>query len=422
MKLYEMALIRTRVFAVSKPTWQARFRVSEVIPVYVNVDFRVGNPASSALHNVRRVFLEEHRRRSVKHHASVKRLSKAFFSHCSPSTMKTVQKPGRKFWKGTTARAALCSLTLSVLSASSCLGQGLVNSSDFSDANANETAPALRGQMQPGSSSSAFQPAVPGSTSKPPLDDPPDFNPNAKLTPLSKNEIKRAERNGTSERGTERVLGTGGAKASEAPTNRVEAPSVNAEILDVIAKQPLDLPNFFMVNRGLLRGGQPTAQGVRLLKAAGVRSVINLRTEDIPIQRERDMVEGSGMKFISMPTYLVEEPTLEQFKHFIAAVQNPANQPVYVHCQQGRDRTGTMIGAYRVACNGWKADAAFSEMYDKGFRPGFAPLMRGFYGFAQKYDKNAKAPTGEFIVKDLKTRFDRMRGKGQVPSQGRTEP
>lgn len=325
--------------------------------------------------------------------------------------MKPAQKPVRKIWKGTTVSAVFCSLTLSAFSTAGCLGQGLVNSSDFADVNASEPPPALRGKLPPTSSPTGATPGAPesaaaNSTSKSHTDDPPDFDPSARRTPLSRNEIKRGSRT----------------KALDAPANRVEAPSVNSDILDVIARQPLDLPNFFMVNRGLLRGGQPTAQGVRLLKAAGVRSVINLRTEDIPIQRERDMVEGSGLKFISMPTYLVQEPTLDQFKQFIAAVQNPVNQPVYVHCQQGRDRTGTMIGAYRVACNGWKAEAAFTEMYEKGFRPGFAPLMRGFYSFASRYDKNAKAPTGDFIVKDLKTRFDRMRGKGQVPPQGQTQP
>jgi|GEM_PF-679298 Protein tyrosine/serine phosphatase len=325
--------------------------------------------------------------------------------------MKRLKQPGQKNWKGTLAPATLCSLTLSAFSAVGCLAQG----SDFGDVDINGTPPTLRGQMQPT--------LTPSASSKSSIDDPPDFDPNAQRTPLSRKEIKQAERKGSTRASAQPSdASSSNVRSSDAITNRVEAPSVNAEMLDMIAKQPLDLPNFFMVNRGLLRGGQPTAQGVRLLKAAGVRSVINLRTEDVLIQREKEIVEGSGIKFISMPTYLVEEPTPEQFKQFLAAVQNPANQPVYVHCQQGRDRTGTMIGAYRVACNGWKADAAFTEMYDKGFRPGFAPLMRGFYTFASKYDKSAKAPTGDFIARDLKTRLDRMRGKGQVTAIPATSP
>lgn len=327
--------------------------------------------------------------------------------------MKRLPKPSQKIWQGTQARAAMCSLTLSVFSAVACSAQGLAQSSDFGDISQSEKPPTLRGQMQPTSAAGSSGTSASGSS----IDDPPDYDPNAQPTPLSSKGIQRAERDsqrrvsGGSSDGT-----SARSKSTDIRTNRVETPSINGDMLELIGKQPLDVPNFFMVNRTLLRGGQPTAQGFRLLKNAGVKTVINLRTEDIPIQKERDIVEGSGMKFISMPTYLVQEPTTEQFKQFIAAVQNQVNQPIYVHCQQGRDRTGTMIGAYRVACNGWKADAAFTEMYDKGFRPGFAPLMRGFYSFAQKYDKNAKAPTGDFIVKDLKMRFDRMRGKGQPSS------
>jgi protein tyrosine/serine phosphatase len=51
-------------------------------------------------------------------------------------------------------------------------------------------------------------------------------------------------------------------------------------------------------------------------------------------------------------------------------VNDPANQPVYVHCQGGRHRTGVMTAVYRLTHDGWNADRAFSEMKEYEFAKG----------------------------------------------------
>jgi len=185
------------------------------------------------------------------------------------------------------------------------------------------------------------------------------------------------------------------------------AKDVNPEAVKSLQSYFNDLPNLRYVSGRLLRGGQPTDQGLAFLKDIGVKTIINLRTEPVLIAREKIAAERLGLKYVELPTYTVQEPDAKQFQTFLSVATNPANGPVYVHCYHGRDRTGTMIGAYRIAENGWTFDAAFQEMLACGFRPGFAPLTTGLHRFAQARGDKSPLPTSSFIMSDLAKRFHR---------------
>ena len=59
---------------------------------------------------------------------------------------------------------------------------------------------------------------------------------------------------------------------------------------------------------------------------------------------------------------------------FLQVVNDPANQPVFVHCKGGRHRTGAMTATYRMTREGWTAEQAVAEMkrfdFDRGFGHG----------------------------------------------------
>ena len=57
-------------------------------------------------------------------------------------------------------------------------------------------------------------------------------------------------------------------------------------------------------------------------------------------------------------------PTDKQLKLFLDTVNNPANQPVLVHCEYGRSRTGVMVAAYRIKSSGWSAEKAIEESHE----------------------------------------------------------
>lgn len=55
-------------------------------------------------------------------------------------------------------------------------------------------------------------------------------------------------------------------------------------------------------------------------------------------------------------------PEDEDIVRFLKTATDPARHPVFVHCQHGADRTGTMCAIYRVAVQGWTKGEAIREM------------------------------------------------------------
>jgi protein tyrosine/serine phosphatase len=142
------------------------------------------------------------------------------------------------------------------------------------------------------------------------------------------------------------------------------------------------IDNFGQINANYYRGAQPKGQDYADLAAIGVKSVIDL-TDDDTDSTEPSMVKRSGMKAFHIPMNTHITPSKEQVVQFFKIVNDPANQPVYVHCAGGRHRTGVMTAVYRMTFDGWTADQAYREMKRYKFGPAFLhPEFKAFvYGF-----------------------------------------
>jgi protein tyrosine/serine phosphatase len=128
-----------------------------------------------------------------------------------------------------------------------------------------------------------------------------------------------------------------------------------------------DLPNFSEVNSNLFRGGQPKEEGIKQLAKMGVKTFINLRGEDDLSKKEKKWVQDSGMKFIGVSLNNWFKPKDADIEKIIAMIDNAENQPVFVHCQRGADRTGTVIAVYRMTHENWTAKEANKEAKEFGF-------------------------------------------------------
>lgn len=123
---------------------------------------------------------------------------------------------------------------------------------------------------------------------------------------------------------------------------------------------PTTLPgvaNFAQISPILYRGEQPTAEGFAQLKKRGIRTIINLRT----FHGDSKLLKGTGLQYLHIyakPWHPEEEDLLV----FLKALLNPDNQPVFVHCQQGSDRTGYMVASYRILEQNWTYAQAAAEM------------------------------------------------------------
>lgn len=152
----------------------------------------------------------------------------------------------------------------------------------------------------------------------------------------------------------------------------------------------IHIDNFAKVNATYYRGGQPVGQDYADLAALGVKTVIDLTSDDAQAN-EPSMVERNHMKSVRIPMTTRQVPTTAQLETFLAVVNDPASQPVYVHCVGGRHRTGVMTAVYRMLNDGITGADAFKEMKQYNFGPDF--LHPEFKNFVQHFDAKAFAAT-----------------------------
>ena len=136
------------------------------------------------------------------------------------------------------------------------------------------------------------------------------------------------------------------------------------------------LPNLFKVNDVLYRGAQPKNKGFAQLKAMGIKTVVDLRL----LHSEREKTEKNGLRYVRLPEITWDEKNQDVIA-FLRMVTDPGNQPVFVHCHHGSDRTGAMIAAYRVVVQGWSKEEAIKEMTEGGY--GFHPMWKSLVKFIQ---------------------------------------
>jgi tyrosine-protein phosphatase SIW14 len=144
----------------------------------------------------------------------------------------------------------------------------------------------------------------------------------------------------------------------------------------------IGIDNFGRVDPTLYRGAQPVGRDFADLKALGVKTIVNLTSDDAD-PNEQAMTEAAGMTYVQIPMTTHTNPTAAQLAQFLGIVNDPASQPVYVHCVGGRHRTGVMTAAYRMTHDGWTGERAFREMKQYKFGADFLhPEFREFvYGY-----------------------------------------
>lgn len=114
-----------------------------------------------------------------------------------------------------------------------------------------------------------------------------------------------------------------------------------------------DISNLHVVDDILWRGGAPNAEGYRMLAAAGVSTVVDLRAEDVA-----PPPQGIPIEVVRFPIRDGQPPSPSQEEQILAVIGS-AEPPVFVHCAAGVGRTGSVVGAYLVS-----RDASTEEALD----------------------------------------------------------
>jgi hypothetical protein len=111
----------------------------------------------------------------------------------------------------------------------------------------------------------------------------------------------------------------------------------------------------------LYRCGQPDEDGFRELLRLGVNTILKMNaTDEFSDAEEARLFAPGTVELLPLTTYF---PDPDYAREAVKTVQSltEAGKRVAVHCSHGRDRTGFVIGAWRILVCGWSVERADEE-------------------------------------------------------------
>lgn len=160
-----------------------------------------------------------------------------------------------------------------------------------------------------------------------------------------------------------------GAETAEKPVLRSSSGRILAKIED--------LPNFHEVHPFLYRSGEPTEAGLKTAHDKyHINTIVDLRGAKKWTDVEKSWAKQLGITYINLPM-TAEPPTKKQVETMMKAIRSARDKnqgAVLVHCAHGSDRTGCMIGIWRVTEDNYSYDEAYKEMRKYWFGQKFTKL------------------------------------------------
>lgn len=131
----------------------------------------------------------------------------------------------------------------------------------------------------------------------------------------------------------------------------------------------------------IYRSGEPLPRATRRVeKETGVKTIIDLGAHT-PGTEEEATAQATAAE-LGMTRYrfgLIGDATGDPNDYVTALriMNDPANQPVWVHCAAGSERTGCLVALHRVIVDGWDIDRAYDEtyQYDHDDNPHLRPML-----------------------------------------------
>ena len=120
--------------------------------------------------------------------------------------------------------------------------------------------------------------------------------------------------------------------------------------------------NFGYIGNTVACAGATAPGALAEVKKLGYASVINLRLATEPgseIEASAAAAKAAGLRFIHLP-FNASSPDPMLVDKFIAAVNDPGNQPAFIHCASA-NRAAALWMVKRMVVDKWDAERAAAE-------------------------------------------------------------
>lgn len=161
----------------------------------------------------------------------------------------------------------------------------------------------------------------------------------------------------------------------------------------------------YKVANGIYRGSAPSIKDLSFLKdVLKINKIISLdRDAGSRIHRATQLL---GIKHIMLPIEMDSRASLLNFLNNNIQSLLEDDGPTFIHCAQGKDRTGLAVALYRCRVQGWSATKAIKEAKSHGFGIGVDPKV------VRLYEKLIHKACGE----DTNSAYDIVSNQREYPS------
>ncbi len=113
-------------------------------------------------------------------------------------------------------------------------------------------------------------------------------------------------------------------------------------------------------------------QDLDYLKTEGVKTILDLQMDEKDNFNEARAAKSRSIQVIHLPINPITGPDTKTVTKAMDTLNNQKLQPIYVHCEHGKDRTGLIIGLHRVIYQDFSPQVAMNEMLSIGDAEGLS--------------------------------------------------
>ncbi|MEZ4280834.1 MAG: protein tyrosine phosphatase family protein [Myxococcota bacterium] len=151
--------------------------------------------------------------------------------------------------------------------------------------------------------------------------------------------------------------------------------------------------NFVQLTEKIATAGQPTAEQIPGIAAAGHVAVVNLAVPDShnAVANEGSLVTATGMVYVQIPVKW-DAPTLADLQRFIRTMRTFEGERVFVHCAMNM-RVSAFMYHYLTIEKGLSPEAARSPILAK-WLPQMDEVWKGFLALEPETIREGVAQNG----------------------------